>query len=127
MKLQEPTKGVRIRRLLEKAGFRVFLVNEFRTSCMCSNGCGMADLSKMSKITTEKIDFYGETQACDLYSLFKCKTCNNMWNRNGNSSLNIHDITLNALNKIPRPIYLTRNLKLKEVKKMKKTDCISQI
>ena len=36
MKYKEPTKGKGFRTLLKKNGYKVYLVNEFRTSCKCS-------------------------------------------------------------------------------------------
>ena len=36
-KFKEPTKGIRFRNMFRKNGFQVYLVNEFRTSCKCSN------------------------------------------------------------------------------------------
>ena len=38
MKFLEPTKGVGMRRLFQRAGYEVLLVDEFRTSCTCF-GC----------------------------------------------------------------------------------------
>ena len=129
MKRNAPTKGIRIRKLLERRVYKVLLVNEFRTSCMCSNGCGVESQRKMAKIKDGSVNVViGEHRYCELYSLFKCTICNNMWNRNVNSSLNIYDIVFTSLHGEPRPIYLTRELKLKDEKKnKKKTDLISQI
>lgn len=39
MKYKEPVKGVGMRRLFKQNGFKVLLVDEFRTSCMCFK-CG---------------------------------------------------------------------------------------
>ena len=36
MKFKEATKGKGMRTLFRKAGFQTYLVDEFRTSCMCS-------------------------------------------------------------------------------------------
>ncbi|KAL0215457.1 hypothetical protein P9112_007641 [Eukaryota sp. TZLM1-RC] len=37
MKIKEPTKGKGFRILFKKAGFKVFLIDELRTSCCCFN------------------------------------------------------------------------------------------
>jgi hypothetical protein len=37
MKFKEPTLGKGIRTLFRKNNYKVFLVDEFRTSCKCSN------------------------------------------------------------------------------------------
>jgi hypothetical protein len=39
MKYKEPIKGKEMRTLFRKNGYNVYLVDEFRTSCKCSN-CG---------------------------------------------------------------------------------------
>ena len=38
MKYKEPVKGkgIRIRRIFRNNGYKLYLVDEFRTSCMCS-------------------------------------------------------------------------------------------
>lgn len=38
-----------------------------------------------------------------------CKTCNGLWNRDENSSRNIHKIMKNIINGIDRPSYLCRS------------------
>ena len=36
MKYKEATKGIRMRKLFRQNNYKVYLVDEFRTSCMCS-------------------------------------------------------------------------------------------
>ena len=37
MKFHEPTKGKGMRKLFRKAGYQVYLVDEYHTSCQCYN------------------------------------------------------------------------------------------
>ena len=39
MKYKEPTKGKGIRKLFRENDYKVYLVDEYRTSCMCSKCC----------------------------------------------------------------------------------------
>ena len=46
------------------------------------------------------------------HGLVKCKTCNTVFNRDVNSTLNIREIVKSALCRRVRPIYLNRKLRL---------------
>ena len=112
MKGCPPVKGKGMRNQFRRHGFPVFLVNEFRTSCMCSNGCGGGSV-KMSQYSETKMNeaskfLKGEFTSKAFYGLFKCKICNNLWNRNVNSSLNIYDCAYNAIREYDRPEHLRR-------------------
>jgi hypothetical protein len=48
--------------------------------------------------------------------LLKCKTCDNVWNRDVNSATNIYRIAKNAINGIERPTYLCREKKDENIK-----------
>jgi hypothetical protein len=43
-----------------------------------------------------------------VHGLLKCKTCQELWNRDENSSINIYILALNAIAKFDRPKYLSR-------------------
>ena len=56
--------------------------------------------------------------------LLKCKTCNNIWDRDVNSAINIYRIAKNAINGTERTKYLCRekkedNIKVEKSKKEK--------
>ena len=106
MKGREPTKGIGMRKLFRRNGYDVFLVNEFRTSCFCSYGC-----EKINQYRETVLRSSGESGTFELYGLYKCETCKILWNRNVNSSLNIHDIVESELNGDGRPLYLRREKK----------------
>lgn len=110
MKYKEPSKGKSFRNLFRKAGYKVYLVNEFRTSKMCCN-CkdenGICE--KFLKINSPRPWKREEEILC--HGLVKCKTCNTMFNRDLNSCVNIKRIAENALNGLTRPKYLSRKTK----------------
>lgn len=107
MKYKEPSKGKSFRNLFRKAGYKVYLVDEFRTSKMCCN-CkdenGICE--KFLKINSPRPWKAKEEILC--HGLVKCKTCKTMFNRDLNSSINIRRIAENALNGLERPKYLSR-------------------
>jgi len=109
IKYQEPTKGKGMRTLLKKAGYPLYLVDEYRTSCRCSdcqenNGhCEKFRLCKNPRPWRRKI----EPQVL-RHGLLKCNTCSKLWNRDLNSSLNIHRIVKDTINGKGRPNYLSR-------------------
>ena len=105
MKFKEPIKGKGIRTLFRKAGFNTYLVDEFRTSCRCSN-CEIGICSKMM-IRENPRPF--RTGNILVHGLICCKNKCGYWNRDVNGATNIYKIAYNAINNIERPNYLSRN------------------
>lgn len=102
-KFKEPTKGKGFRDLFRKAGYGVYLVDEFRTSCRCSScegecttfrECGNPRPWRNSVILR--------------HGLVKCKTCSKLWNRDTNAASNIWKIAMAAIQGKERPKYLQR-------------------
>ena len=105
-KYKEPIKGKGFRTLFRRNGYKVYLVDEFRTSCKCSNCEG--DCEKFRKCRNPKPMKNNEIIS---HGVLMCKTCNALWNRDENSSRNIYKITYNAINKKKRPKYMSRKKK----------------
>jgi hypothetical protein len=105
MKFKEPIKGKGIRTLFRKAGYNTYLVDEFRTSCRCSN-CEIGICSKMM-IRENPRPF--RTGNILVHGLICCKNKCGYWNRDVNGATNIYKIAYNAINNIERPNYLSRN------------------
>ena len=116
MKYKEPTKGIGLRKLLKQAGYKIFLVDEFRTSCKCSK-CGGGTCEKF--LTRKNPKPYKSGNML-VHGLISCKNCSNVWNRDVNGATNIYKIAKNAINGIERPKYLCREKKDEEVKQVKK-------
>ncbi len=107
MKYHEPTKGKGFRTLFKKAGYQVYLVDEFRTSKMCSKcGCEEGICENFFKINSPRPWRKEKEQLC--HGLVKCKICKTMFNRDLNATLNIRKISLSAISKTERPKYLNR-------------------
>lgn len=111
MKYQEPTKGKGFRILLRKAGYKVYLVDEYKTSKKCSC-CKTydedSDCDKFKKQMSSRPWRRKKEELC--HGLVKCKTCNTVFNRDVNSTLNIREIVKSVLCRRVRPIYLNRKL-----------------
>ena len=106
-KFKEPIKGKGFRTLLRKNGFQVFMVDEFRTSCKCSN-CEGGSCEKFRMVVNPKPDKYNLILS---YGALTCKKCSALWNRDENSARNIYKIAYNAINKLERPYYMSRSNK----------------
>ncbi len=107
MKFKEPTKGKSFRSLFRKAGYQVFLVDEYKTSkqcCNCKNTISICE--KFLKIPSPRP--WKRNVEITCHGLVKCKTCKTMFNRDVNSTVNIREITKNAINNLDRPEYLCR-------------------
>ncbi|CAL8461643.1 g1174 [Coccomyxa elongata] len=109
-KYKEPTKGKGFRSLLRRAGYPVYLVDEFRTSCQCSH-C-QTEGAKCEKFRV-RLDPHRnraieERRLRLVHGLLACKTCGRLWNRDVNSSINIARLTRQALETLGRPAYLSR-------------------
>ena len=105
MKFKEATKGKGMRTLFRKAGFQTYLVDEFRTSCMCSK-CETGICAK--NMVMENPRPY-KTGNILVHGLICCKNGCGYWNRDVNGATNIYKIAYNAINNKERPNYLSRS------------------
>uniref|UniRef100_A0A6C0HYB8 Cas12f1-like TNB domain-containing protein n=1 Tax=viral metagenome TaxID=1070528 RepID=A0A6C0HYB8_9ZZZZ len=107
MKFKEATKGKGMRTLFRKAGFQTYLVDEFRTSCMCSN----CEIGICKKTMVRKNPKPYRTGNIIVHGLICCKNGCGYWNRDVNGATNIYKIAYNAINNKERPNYLSRSNK----------------
>ena len=120
-KFKEPTKGIGFRNMFRKSGFQVYLVDEFRTSCRCSN-CEGGECSKFRKIRNPKP---AKNNSILSHGLLLCKKDCGLWNRDENSARNIYKIANNAINKKERPNYLSRSKVIGGTSSVGKLQCHS--
>jgi hypothetical protein len=106
-KFKEPVKGKGFRTLLRKAGYDVYLVDEFRTSCRCSH-CEEHGVCK-TFLECDNPRSY-RTGRILRHGRVRCKTCRRLWNRDTNASRNIWKVADNAIHGLPRPEYLRRTV-----------------
>jgi transposase len=104
MKYKEPTKGKGMRSLFRKCGYNTYLVDEFRSSCKCSQ-CNGGECKNFLMVENPK-PYRNNQQMC--WGLLRCKSCNGFWNRDCNGAKNIYKIAENAVKSIARPAYLCR-------------------
>jgi hypothetical protein len=118
MKYKEPTLGIGMRSLLRKNKYKVFLVDEFRTSCKCSSCDGGVcekymvrknPRPKNNKENPKKERKYDEMRL--VHGLLRCKSGCGEWNRDRNGSSNIYKIAYQAIHNLERPSYLCREIK----------------
>ena len=109
MKFHEPTKGKGMRKLFRKAGYQVYLVDEYHTSCQCYN-CARAEgrCEPFREVVNPRPWRREERPLVTCHGLVKCKTCRRLWNRDVNSSLNILRIMKYRARDEDRPLYLRR-------------------
>jgi len=86
-------KGKGFRSLFRRAGYKVYMVDEFRTSCRC-NQC-------------ENPKFWREG-IMKRHGLLRCKNGCGLWNRDTNGAINIWKIAVRAIGGKERPEYLKR-------------------
>ena len=108
MKFKEPTLGIGIRTLFRKNNYKVFLVDEFRSSCKCSNCNG----GLCEKFIMRKNPRPNNDDIRLVHGLLRCKSGCGLWNRDRNGSSNIYKIAEAAINKLGRPSYLCREIKV---------------
>ncbi len=104
-KYKEPTKGKGFRDLFKRNGFKTYLVDEFRTSCKCSN-CEGGDCVKFRRRRHSRP---GKKNSILVHGALMCKTCSVLWNRDENGARNIYKIARNYITKRERPKYLDRS------------------
>jgi transposase len=95
-----PVKGKGFREMFRKAGYTLYLIDEFRTSARCSR-CQLQE-----GICSE---FQEDDESRKLiHALLLCQQCGRIWNRDSNASRNIARLTRCGLQGLPRPEYLSR-------------------
>ena len=105
MKFKEATKGKGMRTLFRKAGFQTYLVDEFRTSCMCSK----CEIGICKKTMVRENPKPYRTGNIIVHGLICCKNGCGYWNRDVNGATNIYKIAYNAINNKERPNYLSKS------------------
>jgi hypothetical protein len=108
MKFKEPTLGIGMRTLFRKNNYKVFLVDEFRSSCKCSNCNG----GLCEKFMVRKNPRPNKDDIRLVHGLLRCNSGCGLWNRDRNGSSNIYKIAEAAINKLERPSYLCREIKV---------------
>ena len=122
MKYKEATKGIGMRKLFRQNNYKVYLVDEFRTSCMCS--ICKTEIGRCEKFQIRENPKPYKSGNILVHGLISCKNCFNVWNRDVNGATNIYRIAKNAINGLERPKYLCRekkdeNIKVEKPKKEK--------
>ena len=109
MRYKEPTKGKGMRTLFRRAGFQTYLVDEFRTSRMCSK-CEVG-ICKKTIFRESPRPYRRKDILFPVHGLLRCKNkkCGCYWNRDVNGATNIYKIAYNAVNNKERPKYLQRS------------------
>ena len=109
--------------IFRQNNYKTYLVDEFRTSCMCS--ICKTEIGRCEKFQIRKNPKPYKSGNILVHGLLTCKKCLGVWNRDVNSATNIYRIAKNAINEIERPKYLCRekkdeNIKVEKPKKVKK-------
>lgn len=104
MKYKEPTLGIGMRSLLRKNNYKVYLVDEFRSSCKCSK----CDGGVCEKFMVRENPRPNKDDMRLVHGLLHCKNGCGEWNRDRNGSSNIYKIAYQAIYGMERPGYLCR-------------------
>jgi hypothetical protein len=109
-KFKEPTKGKGLRETLRRGGYKVLLVDEFRTTKQCAHcqveGAQCETFLRMPNPNKKK-RAAGEERL--VHGLLLCQQCKRRWTRDRNAAVNIARLTRLALAGLPRPPYLSRS------------------
>ena len=105
-RFKEPVKGKGFRTFFRKAGYKVYLVDEFRTSCRCS-ACSSEHGVCSTFRECDNPRPYRDGRIL-RHGLVKCSTCSRLWNRDVNAASNIWKIAQRAISGLARPVYLQR-------------------
>ena len=106
--------GKGIRRIFRDNGYKLYLVDEFRTSCMCS--ICKEETGRCDKFQIRKNPKPYKSGNILVHGLLTCKKCSGVWNRDVNGATNIYRIAKNAIDGLERPKYLFREKKDENIK-----------
>ena len=107
-KFKEPRKGVGLRTTLRRAGYKVFLVDEFRTSLQCSN-CRTENAKCVPFLHRMDPDERKQNRRMQEFrGVLRCQECDTYWNRDHNAAINIARLTRDAIDGRERAEYLRR-------------------
>jgi hypothetical protein len=109
MKGTEPSICKKFRRIFRNAGYKTFLVNEFRTSKLCN--CCNEELEKFLEKSSNKPKRKGELELCN--GILRCKSvkheCEIYHNRDKNAVINMLNIVKSVFNTGKRPEMFCRS------------------
>jgi len=105
-KFKEPVKDKGLRSMFRKHGFTILLVDEFRTSKMCSSCSHEGSVCEKFRWIDNPRPYRVGRILC--HGLVKCNTCSRLWNRDVNAACNIWKIAHCAINGVERPLHLQR-------------------
>ena len=115
MKGKEPIINRRIRKIFRNNGYKVYMINEFRTSKLC-NVCESCCSPFLKRESHKPKDINKKTKKGKLIevwglTLCKNKNCSLIHNRDKNSALNMYKISQSMLNGKGRPEKYCREIK----------------
>ena len=115
MKGKEPIINRRIRKIFRNNGYKVYMINEFRTSKLC-NVCESCCSPFLKRESHKPKDIDKKTKKgklIEVWGLTLCenKKCSLIHNRDKNSALNMYKITQSILNGKGRPEKYCREIK----------------
>ncbi|KAI8047130.1 uncharacterized protein B0P05DRAFT_632638 [Gilbertella persicaria] len=125
VKFHEPIREVGMRRMLQKEGFLVHLIDEFKTSSICPVCKGDVDTFKEvvnpRPFRREKYPTVKRHGLISLLITFVCHLGRRLWNRDLLATLNFCEILFSLRDHGARPIYFQRSAKQTQKKTTKKT------
>ncbi|KAL0220638.1 hypothetical protein RCL1_000492 [Eukaryota sp. TZLM3-RCL] len=115
-RFKPPTMGKGIRKLFRKAGYKVYLIDEYNTSKCCHHCVQNNDKQGINSSVTltrnKKIIKNGQQRIEEVeesvWGLVRCCKCERYWDRDFNSALNLYQIVQCALKGESRPECLQR-------------------
>jgi hypothetical protein len=115
MKGKEPIINRRIRKIFRNNGYKVYMINEFRTSKLCNvcESCCSPFLKRESHKPKNIDKKTKKGKLIEVWGLTLCenKNCSLIHNRDKNSALNMYKITQSILNGKGRPEKYCREIK----------------
>ena len=107
MKYHEPTKDIGMRNLFRKNGYKVYLIDEFRTSSRCYK-CGCKNEKFLYRNNPRP---WRKNEVVKIHGLLRCQSvkCRTVHNRDYNASQNMVRIAKHKIMGLDRPSYLCRS------------------
>ena len=125
MRGKRATPGIGTRKMIAKRGYKVVLVDEYRSSKHCSNCGAHGEMGVNEQFLRIEHPNDNKTGTVLSWAILRCTSCGMFWNRDRNAAINLWRIARSELDGNGRPADLRRGAAADDVSSVDSSDDLS--